>query len=408
MRAEAVDALVIGAGPAGLMAAEALMAPGRRVVVAEAMPSPARKFLMAGKSGLNLTKDEPLPVFRARFSGGVGALPRTRGYFSTEDMGPGEVMVWAEGLGVQLFTGSTGRVFPVGMKASPLLRAWLARLAAGGVELRTRWRWSGLEGGFRFLTPEGERLVQPRVTVLALGGASWPRLGSDAGWVPMLRAAGVELTPFRPANMGLRVAWSGPMARHFGAPVKGAAIRAGDGLGRGEWVISAAGIEGGGVYEVAAAIRDGAAATVDLAPDLELGALAARFARPRGKLSVGNWLRRVLGDPVKVALMMEWGRPLPDEPQALAELAKALPLRHDGPMGLERAISSAGGVTEAAVTPDLELRALPGVFVAGEMLDWEAPTGGYLLTGCFSTGLRAGQAAARRLELSPAPSSPSS
>jgi uncharacterized flavoprotein (TIGR03862 family) len=392
--AEAVDALVIGAGPAGLMAAEALMAPGRRVVVAEAMPSPARKFLMAGKSGLNLTKDEPLPEFRARFSGGTGALPRTPGYFCTEDLGPSEVMAWAEGLGVALFTGSTGRVFPVGMKASPLLRAWLARLAAGGVELRTRWRWSGLEDGFRF---EGGQVVRPKVAVLALGGASWPRLGSDAGWVSMLRAAGVEVASFRPANMGFLVTWSGQMARHFGTPVKGTAILAGGAVSRGEWVISAAGIEGGGIYELAAAIRDGAAAAVDLAPDLEAEALAERFARPRGRLSVGNWLRRVLGDPVKVALLMEWGRPLPEDPRALARLAKALPLRHAGPMGLDRAISSAGGITEAALTADLELRALPGVFACGEMLDWEAPTGGYLLTGCFSTGLRAGQAAARRL-----------
>ncbi|SCY21410.1 hypothetical protein SAMN05660710_00924 [Paracoccus tibetensis] len=407
MSAETVDALVIGAGPAGLMAAEALMAPGRRVVLAEAMPSPARKFLMAGKSGLNLTKDEPLPEFRARFTAGTGALPvgqrsldrwRTRrptpGYFSTEDMGPSEVKAWAEGLGVALFTGSTGRVFPVGMKASPLLRAWLARLGAGGVELRTRWRWCGLEGGFRF---EGGQVLRPKVAVLALGGASWPRLGSDAGWVPMLRAAGVELAPFRPANMGFRVSWSGQMARHFGAPVKGAALLVGGAARRGEWVISAAGIEGGGIYELAAAIRDGAAASVDLAPDLEAGVLAARFARPRGKLSVGNWLRRVLGDPVKVALLMEWGRPLPEDPEALARLAKALPLRHEGPMGLYRAISSAGGITDAALTADLELRALPGVFACGEMLDWEAPTGGYLLTGCFSTGLRAGRAAACRL-----------
>ncbi|MGZ3215242.1 TIGR03862 family flavoprotein [Paracoccus sp. T5] len=383
------------------MAAEMLMAPGRRVIVAEAMPSPARKFLMAGKSGLNLTRVEPLSVFQAHLAGGdLSAEPR--GHLLEDgtgaSFGPPEVMAWAEGLGVELFAGSTGRVFPLGMKASPLLRAWLARLAGGGVDLRRRWRWVGLEdGGFRFDTPEGHRLLRPAVTVLALGGASWPRLGSDAAWVPILAGAGVEVAPFRPANMGFRVSWSEPMQRFLGTPVKGTALVVGDRVGRGEWVISRAGIEGGGIYEVAAAIRDGAEARIDLAPDLTSEALARRFAQPRGRLSLGNWLRRVLGDPVKVALLLEWGRPLPEDPQAWAARAKALSLRHKGPMGLERAISSAGGITSRALHPDLELRALPGVFAAGEMLDWEAPTGGYLLTGCMATGRRAGRAAAARL-----------
>ena len=396
---ESVEALVIGAGPAGLMAAEMLSAAGARVVVAEAMPTPARKFLMAGKSGLNLTKDEPWPEFVRKFTGGTGALPRTPGYLGTEDgaFGPAEAMAWARGLGIELFTGSTGRVFPVGMKASPLLRAWLARLRGQGVEMRTRWRWCGLAEEFRFETPQGARVIAPCVAVLALGGASWPRLGSDAAWVPLLRAAGVEVAPFRPANMGFRVRWSPAMERFFGAAVKGAAIRAGASAGRGEWVISRHGVEGGGIYELAAAIREGAGAEVDLAPDLDLAALAARFGRPRGRLSLGNWLRRILGDPVRVALLLEWGRPLPDTAEGWAARAKALPLRHDGPMGLERAISSAGGIACASVTADLELCALPGIFVAGEMLDWEAPTGGYLLTGCLATGRRAGLAAARRL-----------
>ncbi|WP_347138059.1 TIGR03862 family flavoprotein [Paracoccus sp. SSK6] len=407
---EAVDALVIGAGPAGLMAAEALAAPGRRVVVAEAMPTPARKFLMAGKSGLNLTKDEPFEAFAQRFSVGTGALPagqrssdrwRTRrpapGYLHQGEMafGPAEVMAWARGLGIALFTGSTGRVFPVGMKASPLLRAWLGRLQTGGVEVRTRWRWIG--GGFRFHTPEGLRVIRPRVAVLALGGASWPRLGSDAAWVPWLQAAGVQVAPFRPANMGFRVAWSAPMARHFGAAVKGTALSAGGLVSRGEWIIGRHGIEGGGIYEISAPLRDGAAGHVDLAPDLDHAALAARFAKAKGKLSLGNWLRRVLDDPVKVALLLEWGRPLPDDPDGWAALAKALPLRHEGPMGIETAISSAGGVTWGSLTDDQELRTMPDVFVAGEMLDWEAPTGGYLLTACLGSGLHAGRAAAARL-----------
>lgn len=389
---ETPEALVIGAGPAGLMAAEVLSAGGAEVVLAEAMPTPARKFLMAGKSGLNLTRDEPLADFVARFRGSHGYLDNEEDPF-----GPAAVMEWARGLGIELFTGSTGRVFPVGMKASPLLRAWLARLRGQGVELRTRWRWSGLEGGFRFETPEGARLLHPRVAVLALGGASWPRLGSDAGWVPLLRAAGVGVADFRPANMGFRVDWSAPMARHFGAAVKGTAIRAGSSATRGEWVIARQGIEGGGVYEVSAAIRDGAAAELDLAPDLDRAALAGRFARPRGRLSLGNWLRRVLGDPVKVALLLEWGRPLPQDAAGLAARAKALPIRHSGPMGLERAISSAGGIRLSELTAGLELTALPGSFAAGEMLDWEAPTGGYLLTGCLASGRVAGRAALARL-----------
>jgi hypothetical protein len=361
------------------------------------MPTPARKFLMAGKSGLNLTKDEPFGAFAQRFSVGTGALPRTPGYLCTEDgaFGPVEVMAWARGLGIELFTGSTGRVFPVGMKASPLLRAWLARLRAGGVELRTRWRWIGR--GFRFDTPDGLRVIQPRVAVLALGGASWPRLGSDAAWVPWLQAAGVTVAPFRPANMGFRVAWSVPMARHFGAAVKGTALSAGRLASRGEWIIGRQGIEGGGIYEISAALRDGAAGFVDLAPDLDPAALAVRFAKPKGKLSLGNWLRRVVDDPVKVALLLEWGRPFPADPAGWAERAKALPQRHDGPMGLESAISSAGGVTWDSVTGAQELRAMPSVFVAGEMLDWEAPTGGYLLTACLGSGLHAGRAAAARL-----------
>tara|TARA_B000000460_G_scaffold49296_1_gene31883 strand:- start:100 stop:1332 length:1233 start_codon:yes stop_codon:yes gene_type:complete len=396
---ETVEALVIGAGPAGLMAAEMLAGAGHAVVIAEAMPTPARKFLMAGKSGLNLTRDEPLPAFLRHFGGATGAPPRTPGYFDQGKavLGPPEVMDWARGLGIAVFTGSTGRVFPVGMKASPLLRAWLARLDARGVRLRTRWRWTDLENGFLFETPEGPRQVSADVAVLALGGASWPRLGSDAAWVPLLRDAGVRIAPFRPANMGFRVDWSPAMNRHLGAAVKGVALRAGEMVSRGEWVIGRQGIEGGGIYEIAAVIRDGAGVRLDLAPDLGPDALVRRFARPRAKLSLGNWLRRILGDPIKVALMLEWGRPFPGDARGWAMLAKSVPMPLGGPMPIEGAISSAGGVTEAAITPDLELRALPNVFVAGEMLDWEAPTGGYLLSGCLLTGRMAGMAASTRL-----------
>lgn len=392
-------ALVIGAGPAGLMAADVLSAGGVRVILAEAMPTPARKFLMAGKSGLNLTKAEPRADFAARFRGSCG--PDLLGL---ADFGPDEVMEWTAGLGIALFTGSTRRVFPVGMKASPLLRAWLARLDGQGVDLRHHWRWSGWQGeSLRFDTSRGPQLLRPDCTILALGGASWGRLGSDAAWLPWLAARGIDIAPLRPANVGFRVKWSAPMARHFGAAVKGVALQARQARSRGEWVISASGIEGGGIYEIAAAIRDGAAAWIDLAPDLDEIALAARFAQTPRKQSLGNRLRRALGDPVRAALLLEWGRPLgdaslPDDPLALARLAKALPVRHDGPMPIDRAISSAGGIAAAALTPGLELRALPGVFAAGEMLDWEAPTGGYLLTGCLASGRRAGQAALRYLE----------
>ncbi|WBU60274.1 NAD(P)/FAD-dependent oxidoreductase [Paracoccus albus] len=388
-------ALVIGAGPAGLMAAEQIIAAGHPVAIAEAMPTPARKFLMAGKSGLNLTRNEGTAEFMSNLS--LGSPVGPDGYFGTDTsiFGPKDVMAWAEGFGIKLFTGSTGRVFPTGMKASPLLRAWLARLRAAGAELRTRWSWQGFESdGLAFDTPEGRQVLHPQATVLALGGASWPRLGSDAAWVPWLREKGVRIADFQPANMGFRVAWSGEMARYFGRPVKGTALSAGDQISRGEWIISRQGIEGGGVYAVAAAIRDGAQAVLDLAPDLDRPTLCKRFARPRGKLSLGNWLRRILSDPVKVALLLEWGKPFPTDPSGWAERSKSLPLRHAGPFGLERAISSAGGIRLDSLTTDLELRALPGVFAAGEMLDWEAPTGGYLLTHSLGSGRWAGRAAA--------------
>jgi uncharacterized flavoprotein (TIGR03862 family) len=311
--------------------------------------------------------------------------------------GPAAVQDWARGLAVEVFTGSTGRVFPVAMKASPLLRAWLLRLAQAGVSLRSRWRWTGFDGdGFAFDTPGGRQVLRPAVTVLALGGASWARLGSDAAWVPWLTARGVDIAPFRPANVGLCVDWSPQMQPYLGQPVKGVALLAGGQRSRGECVISARGLEGGGVYAVSAAVRDGAALSIDLAPDHSLVELTGRLGRPRGKDTVTNWLRKSLRlDPVKLALLQEWGRPLPSGP-ALAARIKALPVRHDGPRPLDEAISSAGGIRHAALTEALELRALPGVFAAGEMLDWEAPTGGYLITACLATGAWAGRAAAAR------------
>jgi uncharacterized flavoprotein (TIGR03862 family) len=379
------DVLIIGAGPAGLMAAETMALRGRDVMIVEAKPSPARKFLMAGKSGLNITRDEPIDTFCDHVS-----ADWMRPILA--EFGPQQVMDWARNLGEELFTGSTGRVFPVRMKASPLLRAWLARLARYGIDVKTRWRWNGFDGDtLLFETPEGLQRLTPKTTILGLGGASWPRLGSDAAWVPWLQEKGVEITPFEPANMGFVLHWSDHMSPYLGAPVKNVALRAGATVSRGEFVISARGIEGGGIYALAARLRKGAMLTLDLFPDLTLPQLTAKLQAKRGKATVTNWLRKTLNlDPVKLALLMEWARPLPSDPGTLAERLKAIPVPHQGPRPLDEAISSAGGITRESVDEALQLRALPGIYVCGEMLDWEAPTGGYLLTSCFAQGRHVG------------------
>ncbi|MDG1863414.1 MAG: TIGR03862 family flavoprotein [Yoonia sp.] len=370
------DALVIGAGPAGLMAAETLAANGVSVTIVDAMPSVGRKFLMAGKSGLNLTKNEDADAFQAAF----GPLPAAM-QAALADFGPAQVMAWAEGLGQPLFTGSTGRVFPKAMKASPLLRAWMARLDGQGVTLKTRWLWVGWDAQTPiFDTPEGRVTRTAPIVVLALGGASWARLGSNGDWAAYLPEA---VTAFAPANMGFGVAWSAHIDAHLGKPIKSIKLSAGTAESRGEIVLTKAGIEGGGIYMVSRAMREGAALTVDLLPDWDLARVRAALRKPQGKTSLTNHLRKTLKlGPAQIALLSEFGRPFPND---LAPLIKALPINHTGPHPMDQAISTAGGVRFDALD-GFVLKEREGVFCAGEMLDWEAPTGGYLITACLAAG----------------------
>jgi uncharacterized flavoprotein (TIGR03862 family) len=388
---------VIGAGPAGLMAAERLAGGGVRVIVHEGMPSVGRKFLMAGRGGLNLTHSEPLEGFLGRYG---AASPTVSGWI--DRFSPTRLVGWAEGLGQATFTGSSGRVFPRAMKASPLLRAWLKRLSDLGVEVRTRSRWTGRrDGGWVFTGPHGETVEQANAVVLALGGASWPRLGSDGAWTDDLRAAGVEVAEFRPSNVGFDVAWSEVLIERFaGEPLKTIGLTHGAQTVRGDLMLTRYGLEGGAVYALSAGLRDAierdgtATLAVDLRPDLTVEQLAARLTRPRGKDSVTNWLRKAGGlSPAAVGLMREIPGVIPEGADKLARRIKAVRLILTGVQGLDRAISSAGGVKQDQVTDGLMLKALPGVFVAGEMLDWEAPTGGYLLQASFASGVVAAEGA---------------
>lgn len=379
------DALVIGAGPAGLMAAGELARAGYAVTVCDAKPSVGRKFLMAGKSGLNLTKDEPLEPFLSNYPNCPPVLEA-----ALRDFGPRQAIHWAEGLGQTMFTGSSGRVFPTVMKASPLLRAWLAQLDGLGVTILTRHRWLG---GNRFDTPSGEVTLDAPVTIMACGGASWARLGSDGAWAAHLDPA--QLAPFKPANMGFLVDWSPHMAKHFGQPVKSVMLKAGNMQVQAEFVLSAKGVEGGGIYAVSRELREGAALTLDLLPDLTEDHIRVKLAKANRKDSLSNRLRKALRlDPVKLALLNEFARPLPDDP---AHILKNLPVPLQGPRPMDEAISTAGGVRFDALDDGLMLRSTPGWFAAGEMLDWEAPTGGYLLTACLATGRLAGKSAAAYL-----------
>jgi len=398
LRHSGATVAVIGAGPAGLMAAEVLARAGVAVTVHERMPSPARKLLMAGRGGLNLTHSEDQAAFLGRYGAAAGAAEAWLETFSPDDL-----TAWTEGLGQATFVGSSGRVFPRAMKASPLLRAWLGRLAELGVTLRTRSRWTGWDedGALAFETPEGAMRETADATVLALGGASWPKLGSDGAWVPALEAAGVAVAPLRAANAGFDVVWSDVLVERFaGAALKPVTLTFGDQSLRGEIMITRYGVEGGAVYALSAALREALAAhgeavlTLDLRPDLTVEALAARLERPRGKDSLTNHLRKAGGlSPAAIAVLREIPGELPAGSDKLAKRIKAVRLKLTGMQGLERAISSAGGVRLDGVDAGLMLTARPGVFVAGEMLDWEAPTGGYLLQASLASGVVAAQGA---------------
>ncbi|WP_207003522.1 TIGR03862 family flavoprotein [Trinickia mobilis] len=399
---------VVGAGPAGLMAAEVLSRAGVRVDVFDAMPSAGRKFLLAGIGGMNITHSEPLDAFVGRYGARRETLAPLIGR-----LGPEALREWVHGLGIGTFVGSSGRVFPTGMKAAPLLRAWLRRLREAGVRLHMRHRWVGWNGStdalhaLRFETPEGERVVLADAVVLATGGGSWPRLGSDGTWVPLLAARGVEVAPLKPSNCGFDANWSAFFQERFaGQPVKSVAIGVAcseDGAAppfrQGEFVVTQTGIEGSLVYALSAPIRDAieadGAATIwlDLAPGWSAQRVAEALMRPRGARSMSSHLQSKLHiTGVKLGLLRECLSK--DEFADLARLAlaiKALPLRLTGVRPIDEAISSAGGVAFEALDEDLMAERLPGVFCAGEMLDWEAPTGGYLLTACFASGAAAGR-----------------
>lgn len=392
---------VIGGGPAGLMAAEALAQAGVAVEVFDAMPSVGRKFLLAGVGGMNITHSEPYPAFIGRYGERREAIDALLRDFDADAL-----RQWIHGLGIDTFVGTSGRVFPTDMKAAPLLRAWLKRLRDSGVVIHTRHRWLGwdAEGALRIAYPQGERLVQATAVVLALGGGSWARLGSDGSWVPLLAERAVDISPLRPSNCGFEVqAWSDLLRDKFaGAPLKNIALSVpGSAPRKGEFILTAQGVEGSLVYAWSAAVRAGierngrATLLLDLLPDRPVDKIAQALAKPRGSRSMAKHLHGQLGiDGVKAALLRE----LTDQatfadPVRLAQAIKALPIELVRTRPLNEAISSAGGVRFEAMDNGLMLKQLPGVFCAGEMLDWEAPTGGYLLTACFASGLRAGRAA---------------
>lgn len=401
--------VIIGGGPAGLMAAETARGLGLEVDVYEAKGSVGRKFLIAGKGGMNLTHGEPRPAFDQRYSARAGEVGRW-----LDDFDADALRRWARALGVETFVGSSGRVFPSDLKAAPLLRGWVHRLREHGVRFHVHHRWLGWrdDGALHFATTDGEHFVHAQATVLALGGGSWPQLGSDGAWQALLAERGVEVAPLQPSNCGFDIGWSAYLsAHHAGAPLKPVVAHWRDGSGRlqlrqGECVITQTGIEGSLIYALSADLRDAIARhghvvlELDLAPDRSLDRLRRDLAKPRGHRSFSEHLRRQAGlAGVKTALLHEVLEPAQrQDVDTVARTIKGLPLRLQRPRPLAEAISSAGGVRLEALDDALMLSALPGVFCAGEMLDWEAPTGGYLLTACFASGYRAGRGATAWLQ----------
>jgi uncharacterized flavoprotein (TIGR03862 family) len=398
---------IIGAGPAGLMAAEVLAQGGVQVTVYDAMPSAGRKFLIAGRGGLNLTHSEPLPEFLKRYREAMPQLAPAIMAFP-----PDSLREWSEAQGQPTFVGSSGRVFPTAMKASPLLRAWLRRLDSMGVQLALRHRWTGWNerGHLLFQAPDGQRVVEAHATVLGLGGASWPRLGSDGVWVETLAAKGVTISPLQPANSGFTVAWSDIFRDRFeGQPLKSVALSFGRHTARGEAIVTRTGIEGGAIYALSAELREAvlgsgqATLQIALRPDLEPGDLTGRLSASKGKQSLSNFLRKAAHlSPVAIGLLQEIAKASGASlsllsPADLARLINAVPVTLTGTAPIARAISTAGGISFDELDADFMLRRLPGVFAAGEMLDWEAPTGGYLLQASFATGAGAGRGALRWL-----------
>lgn len=387
---------IIGGGPAGLMAAEVISAHGVKVDVYDSMPSVGRKFLMAGKSGLNITHSDPFDVFVARYGNRRQQIEPLLKVFGAD-----ELREWVHGFGIETFVGTSGRVFPMGMKASPLLRAWLKRLNASGVTFHLRHKWTGFlpDNSLRFVTPNGDVTIKADAVVLALGGGSWSRLGSDGMWIEWLKQVGAKVEPLRPSNCGFDVEWSPHFREKFdGHPVKSVILSFGDFRQQGEFIVTKDGVEGSLIYAASAMIRDEiyangrAVISLDLKPDRTLEWLIEKLSRPRGSRSLASYLEKTLGiKGVKAGLLREYSSK--DDfthAERLAGFIKALPVPLVAPRPLDEAISSAGGVTFESLDEHLMLRNIPGVFCAGEMLDWEAPTGGYLLTACFSSGCAAG------------------
>ena len=402
------DVAIVGGGPAGLTASDVLVRGGVRVTIYDQMPAVGRKFLLAGRGGLNLTHSEPLDQFLRRYGSA-----ETRIRSAIEASSPDDLRAFSAELGQPTFVGSSGRVFPKAMKASPLLRAWLRRLAAMGVTFKLRHRWRGWDesGRLVFDTPDGRAVVAADASVLALGGASWPKLGSDGAWVAAMEKTGIVVAPLRPANCGFLVGWSAIFRDRFeGEPLKRIALSFGERTARGEAVITGQGLQGGGLYALSDVLREAIAShghavlLIDLLPDKNVTALEQKLSAPRNKQSLANVLRKALSlSPVAIGLLQEAAvasskRLSESSPEALASLIKAVPVRLVGVEPIGRAISTAGGVTFDEIDEHFMLRRRPGTFMAGEMLDWEAPTGGYLLQACFATGAAAGRGALQFLQ----------